>query len=656
MSYSVKQYPNLAALDKKVSRLLASKDAKSWTVQQTEYEISKIHPVYWMENYGYIRAGELSGGSDGVGIVQFKLNPNQLKIADKICAHLVPDPWTRVQILVLKHRKVGISTLIAGFDYWFARFVSNIGVFVIADLSSHTSNITSMIELFHERDLCGAGSPIESHWPPKRVPMPKAKSGIKLSNGSVVEQDSGENPNPGTSGTINVCHESENSKWREGAQRTAETSLLNSIPRTGFAFICKESTAFGLNKFADDCREAEKGDGKWEFIFISWKDSPDCEESLGTGEELEYTLDEKKLLETYDLRPGHIKFRRKQIDMLGSESAFRQDFPLNSSEPFLTTGTNYFNVEAVQDRMETIKFYRDFKKLGMDAVKKMYPKHIQSIVNHPRGAREALVALEQDNVMPIRGFLNATRDSISFAQDDTAKMSEGALEIYRSPQPGRKYLVVVDVAEGIKSTEYTSDNSIVEVFDPYRLEQVAEWGGLFDEEMAASYAVMIAVYYNKALLAPEMNNKCGGLLRANIEKAGYTHIYTRSKIANQQIKREYGWQTTVGNKKDVCGQLRQDFKNGKCLVHSIDLLNEMMHFIDSRGRLIALPGHTDDRVMAASIATKIVAETPVFHEPLNKKRVAHEMQVMEEYRGAKPSASPTRYNPLSKDEALRRYR
>jgi len=37
--------------------------------------------------------------------------------------------------------------------------------------------------------------------------------------------------------------------------------------------------------------------------------------------------------------------------------------------------------------------------------------------------------------------------------------------------------------------------------------------------------------------------------------------------------------------------------------------------------------------------------------------VAHEMQVMEEYRGAKSTASPTsRYNPLSKDEALRRYR
>ena len=653
MSYSAQEYPHLAALDKKVARLLATKAAGSWTVQQTEYEISRIHPVYFLESYGFIRAGELSGGSDGVGIIPFKLNQNQLKVADQVCAHLVTEPWTRAKILVLKHRKVGISTLAAGFDYWCARFISNVGVFVIADLGSHTDNIMGMIETFQERDLCGAGSPDEKHWPPKRIPMPKNKKGIKLSNGSMIEQDSGENSNPGTSGTINIVHMSENSKWRD--PRTAETSLLNSVPRSGFSLVLKESTAFGLNKFADDCREAAKGDSEWELSFLSWKDSPDCEDEMGTGEDLDFTPDEQKLVVTYKLRPGHIKFRRRQIDTLGSESAFRQDFPLNSTEPFLTTGTQYFNVEAVQDRLERVKFYRDFKNFGIDNVKKTYPRIVHELMSHPRGMREALISLEQQNVMPVRGFLNASKEGVTFAPDRDAKMTEGAIEVYRTPQPGRRYVVTVDVAEGMKSQEYTSDNSIVEVFDPYRLEQVAEWGGVFDEEMAATYAVMIAIYFNKALIVPEMNNKCGGMLKANIDKAGYTNVYCRSKVVGNQVKREYGWQTTVGNKKDVCGQLRQDFKNGKALLHSLDLLDEMMHYIDSKGKLQALPGHTDDRVMASSIAVKVVAETPLFHEPLTKKRVEHDMQIMREYRNEMSTAT-SQFNPMSKDEALRRYR
>jgi hypothetical protein len=286
-----------------------------------------------------------------------------------------------------------------------------------------------------------------------------------------------------------------------------QTLEKGEVPRTGFSFIVKESTAFGLNKFADDCQEAEKGKSAWEFVFLSWIDSPDCEEALGTGEEIVYTSEEQKLVDAYKLRPGQIKFRRRQIDMLHSESSFRQDFPLNSREPFLTTGTSYFPVDSVQDRIEQIKFYQDFKLFGVDEVKKRYPAMMHSMVSHPQGMREAMIRLEQQCVMPILGYLNPSRDGVTFVQDPNAKIAEGAVEIYRSPQVQRKYVVIVDVAEGMASAEYVSDLSIVEVFDPYRLEQVAEWGGVFDEEMTASYAVMLAIYYNHALLIPEMNNK-----------------------------------------------------------------------------------------------------------------------------------------------------
>ncbi len=113
--FDPEKYPNLAKLDEKVKELLLSEKAKKWNTGRTEYEIGSIHPVYWMEEYGYVRPGEIDVGS-GVempvgGVVKFTLNTVQLQIADKICAHFVGEKYTRVQAIILKHRKAGISTI-----------------------------------------------------------------------------------------------------------------------------------------------------------------------------------------------------------------------------------------------------------------------------------------------------------------------------------------------------------------------------------------------------------------------------------------------------------------------------------------------------------------------------------------------------------------
>jgi len=614
-----KWYPNLALLDAKVSELLASEAAKEWDPLVREVMICNIHPVYWMENYGHIKEGELAvageeeeGTHVGVRIIPFKLNTSQMKIADKICGHILAKPWTRAQYIILKHRKAGISTLIAAFDYWFIRVLPNIGGFCIADLGSHTDNIMEMVLLFHQQDTCGRGLGVKFQ-PPGKVPMTKNKKGIRLSNGSMIEQDSGENSNPGTSGTVNLCHMSENAKWRD--PDNAETSLLNSVPRRGFVFIVKESTAFGMNKYALDCENAEKGVSNWGFIFLTWKDLPDCEYELGPGEELEYTEKERELVATYKLTPGHIKFRRSQIELLDSEQKFQQDFPLNSREPFLVTGSNFFDIGRVQERMDEIKFFRDWKTEGWEFVTSKYPEIHHRAISHPRGLREALSLMEDRNVVPTYAALTMNDWKVSSIKIEAKDKRDEHLTIYHPAIKGRKYLVTVDVAEGLMSDDYTSDDSSIEVWDVYRMEQVAEWSGTFDEEITGFFSVMIAKLYNDALIAPEMNNKCGGLLQAHLEKTGYRRFYKRTKVNQQRRVEDFGWLTTVGNKKDVCGVMKIEFKNGNALIHSLSLLEEMMFFVDSKGKLQATSGHKDDRVMSASINLKIISITPEFREP-----------------------------------------
>lgn len=627
------KYPNLVKLDEKVKKLLLSDRVKAWDTTRTEYEICKIHPIYFLEQYGWIRPGEVQLGSlqevAGGEPVPFRLNPVQLQIANKVCAHFLGDRFSRVQMIALKHRKGGVSTLFAGFCYWMMRFYG-LNAFVIADLSGHTDNIMAMIRLFQQRDECGAGSAGPSHRPFGVTPMPKNKKGMKLKNGAMVEQDSGENANPGTSGTVNFLLMSEFSKWRESSMGDAETSLLNSIPRRGFAFIIKESTAFGHNKYAQDCDDAEKGKSPWEFVFATWLDMPDCEDEMYPGESLDLTTEEKELQSTYSqMKPGHIKFRRRQIELLGSAERFRQDFPLNPREPFLITGSNYFSTQLVQDRINEVSFFRDWRELGIEKIKDRYPDLIVRMKHHPRGMQAALIRLEDNCVVPVMVelYLNVMTDSpqvkqagssrdglVSYVKNPVARMEDGAALMFRPPVTGHKYLVFVDVAEGKKSSEYESDDSMIEVIDCFRREQVLEWGGLFDEEITADYAVRIAKIYNNALLAHEANNKCGGLLWGYLEKSRYVNLYYRETVSGNTRRREPGWDTKVGLKRDVCGQLKLDFKNGDCLIHSIKTLQQMLHFVDKQGKLGAAEGHKDDAVMAMSVGLKIVSITPALRE------------------------------------------
>ena len=641
--FDPKLYPHLCKLDDKVRALLSSNEARKWDTARTEWEICHVHPVYWMEQYGWIRPGSVEVGGDGSSTkpIQFKLNPIQLQAADRICSHLTGPTFTRVQLTILKHRKAGLSTLVAAFDYWFMRF-HGLYAFAIADVSTHTDNIMEMIRLFQSRDTCASGCGDVEKRPPRTVPMPKNKSGMRLSNGTIVEQDTGENSNPGTSGTINVLHMSENSKWRD--PENAETSLLNSVPRTGFVFIVKESTAYGLNKFAQDCEDAEKGKSSWEFCFITWLDMPDCCKEVypSDEDEIKLTTEEREMLATHKkMNLGHIKFMRDQIELLGSASRFRQDFPLNSREPFLVTGSNFFNPTLVRERIDNIKFYGDWKANGIEGLKEKFPDIWERIKCHPRGMAEALTHMEMSCVCPQIVEFWDNGGHVSMSPNPEARLTDGAALMFKYPNKSHKYIVFIDAAEGKASTEYVSDDAVVEVFDCFSLEQVLEWGGTFDEEVTATKGVQIAKVYNNAIIAVEINNKCGGTVLMCIEGEGYKNMFYRETIVANKTKKELGWDTKSSSKKDVLNQLKLDFKNGLVLLHSLTLLEEMMFFLDAQGKLCAAGGHKDDRVMASAGAVRIIAITPSLRKSANTINLFPTELVTSYVSGMRPSRRET---------------
>jgi hypothetical protein len=272
----------------------------------------------------------------------------------------------------------------------------------------------------------------------------------------------------------------------------------------------------------------------------------------------------------------------------------------------------------VQARIDEIKFFRDWKQYGVERLQQRYPEMILKIKHHPRGERAALVHMEDRCVVPQRVTFTENDGRVSWIKDPEAKLEDGAAEMYRPPRRGKRYLVVIDVAEGKQTSESESDDSIINVFDTYLREQVLEWGGIFDEEITAAYGVMIAKVYNNAVIVPEMNNKCGGLLWGKLEDTGYRHLYYRETVKGQKRSREPGWDTKVGVKKDVFGSFRIDFKNDVCLLHSIPLLEQMLSFMDVRGKLEAADGKKDDRVMTAGVGMKVISITPALRKPASE--------------------------------------
>ena len=110
----------------------------------------------------------------------------------------------------------------------------------------------------------------------------------------------------------------------------------------------------------------------------------------------------------------------------------------------------------------------------------------------------------------------------------------------------------------------------------------------------------------------------------------------------------------MGCQGGVGGRFRLGVKNGDCWVHSLPLLEEMLFFVDNRGKLGASSGHTDDRVMTISVGCKVIAETPTYRNMNFSPRSGRPMTSLPSYVG-----QPTRIDQerrAKRLEQVRRYR
>lgn len=122
--------------------------------------------------------------------------------------------------------------------------------------------------------------------------------------------------------------------------------------------IIIESTANGFNLF----RDLWYADNDYEKVFIGWNEEPTY--SIQCSELPNKTAEEIDLQKTYKLTDSQLLWRRWCIknNCGGDINKFKQEYPINPDEAFISTGTPVFNNEIIIKRINELRKIQEVNK------------------------------------------------------------------------------------------------------------------------------------------------------------------------------------------------------------------------------------------------------------------------------------------------------
>ena len=268
---------------------------------------------------------------------------------------------------------------------------------------------------------------------------------------------------------------------------------------------------------------------------------------------MELSEREEELRRSLGLDEAQLRWRRWCVaaNCGGDEDVFCQEYPSRPEEAFLTSGRPVFDSRALS------------------------------------------VALSRAEPGE-SGILRETGGRILFCP------GEGRyLKVYRPPQRGAEYVIGCDVAAGFRGGDY----SAAAVVERESLQLAACWHGHMEPELFARETLLLARWYNRALLIPEANNH-GIAVLGELKRAGYGHVYRRRNG-------EPGFLTTQNSKAALVGALAAYIRQDACRVRDRETLRECLSYVyDDKGHTNAMSGAHDDRVIALGLAVYWLTDRP----------------------------------------------
>ena len=498
----------------------------------------------------YIKIRDKAGN-----IIDFTFNAPQQRLYDIIKEQ--KKQKKPVRIIILKARQMGFSTLTESVLFKETATKFNINTGIIAHKEEATTNLFNMSKRMYS-NLPSEMKPSLKNSNAKELIFDNYEgTGLKSKMKCMTAGSDG----VGRSDTFNNLHISELAFW-VGDKKLTMTGLLQAVPNLPNTIIIIESTANGFEYFKELWDMAIKGENDFIPLFVGWNELTEYKMKY-TGFEL--TPEEKELKELYNLSLEQLTWRRWCIkNNCGNDiELFKQEYPINPQEAFISTGTCIFNKEQIINRIQKLK---EPIKIGFFEYKTYYDKN----------KNEVLIK----------------NDTIKWVDDPN-----GYIKIYNDKKKDYPYVLGGDTAgDG-------SDNFTGHVLDNTTGEQVAVLKHQFDEDLYARQTYCLGHYYNNALIGIETNYST--YPNKELERLGYPNLFVREREDNftHNIVKAFGFETNKKTRPIIIAELVEFVRENINLINDKETLEEMLTFVrNEKGRPEAQNGAHDDLVMGKAIA------------------------------------------------------
>lgn len=498
-------------------------------------------------------------------IIHFKLNEPQTKLYEVIQKQ--KKEGKPVRIIILKARQMGFSTLTEAVLFTSTVTNFNINSGIITHSVDATNNLFNMSKRMYD-NLPKELKPNQQACNSKELIFDN-KIGLGL--GSKIKCMTAGSKGAGRSDTINKLHISEYAFW-EGDKKQTLTGLLQAVPNDKDSMVIIESTANGYDHFKELWDLAVEGKSDFYPLFVGWNELKTYQKEY---DGFELTDEEKILKENYNLTNEQLSWRRWSIRNNCSNDIreFRQEYPINPEEAFLTTGNCFFDKELIFARLNNI------------------PKAFK------------------------RGYFTYSETNYVISNIKWVNDKNGYIKVYDTPRSTYKYGIGGDTAgDGI-------DNYTAQVVNANTMKQVATFCGKLDSDLYARQMYCLGKYYEYALIGIESNFDSHPI--KELESLGYKNMYFRERedTFTKTIIKSYGFQTNRRTRPIILDNLKAISRDAIELINDKQTLNEMIVFIiNEKGRPEAMKNKHDDLVMALAIAYRILDQIDLTTQPIISQR------------------------------------
>lgn len=480
---------------------------------------------------------------EGGGLVLFDLKPVQKRVSEFI----TPKGGMPSKVIVLKSRRLGVSTLVAGKFLHRILTKPHLKGIVVAHRGPDAENIFHIYERFYDNlpdkwhDL--PIRPKRTGGKGKKLEFRKLDSSLEVSSAGTEEA--------GRGGDAQLVHLSEVAFYPD--PEGFLSALLPQFPLTGDGMLVLESTANGPSDFFyDTWKAAVNHENSYIPLFFPWFADEDFRLPNGVPED-DWDEEERDLHTRFGVDGNQLAWLREQTDVVafGDVNRRRRENPATPEEAF----TNIMGKVWADDIL-----LKCFERMPT-----LYEGDVTS-----KGVR---------------------------------KRAGGPLMVWEEPQAGAQYVIGADPAGGLED----GDDSAISIWRVSRKAgewpiQVAEWSGKEDPVSFAFTATIIGTWYNTALLAAEVT----GLGRGTQAALQKVYFYPRLHrwIPWDRYKSHsdtWGWETSWKSKQVMVGLADWLFRSRYVTIRSPLLMEEFIYYQSTAPEQYE-GARGDDRVMAAMIA------------------------------------------------------